>query len=194
MESVCVFCGSRVGNNPLYAELARELGAALAQKKIRMVFGGGAIGLMGIVADAALEHDGEVIGVIPEALMAREIAHLGLKDLRVVESMHVRKALMAELSESFIALPGGLGTFEELCEILTWGQLKFHRKPVGLLNANGYFTPLIAMLDRAVSEGFMSQQNRDLLFVAESVPQLMDWLLRTPAFVPSDPTSLRELT
>jgi len=143
-----------------------------------VVFGGGSIGLMGVVADAALAAGGEVVGVIPHALAARELAHRGVADMRVVPDMHARKALMAELSDGFIALPGGLGTFEELFEIATWGQLGIHRKPVGVLNVAGYYDPLVALLDHAVREGFVSAGNRDLVAVAETPEPLLEKLLR----------------
>jgi len=143
-----------------------------------VVFGGGSIGLMGVVADAALAAGGEVIGVIPHALAARELAHREVADMRVVPDMHARKALMAELSDGFIALPGGLGTFEELFEIATWSQLGIHRKPLGVLNVAGYYDPLVALLDHAVREGFVSIGNRDLVAVAETPEPLLEKLLR----------------
>ena len=143
-----------------------------------VVFGGGSIGLMGVVADAALAAGGEVIGVIPHALAARELAHREVADMRVVPDMHARKALMAELSDGFIALPGGLGTFEELFEIATWGQLGIHHKPLGVLNVAGYYDPLVALLDHAVREGFVSAGNRDLVAVAETPEPLLEKLLR----------------
>ncbi|WP_437229637.1 TIGR00730 family Rossman fold protein [Planctomicrobium sp. SH661] len=173
MQSICVFCGSKPGHDPTYGTAATTLGHALADRGIRLVYGGGNVGIMGIVADAVLERGGEVTGVIPESLMNRELAHAGVADMRIVGSMHIRKALMADLSQGFVALPGGLGTFEELCEILTWSQLGFHHKPVALLNVKGYYDPLLMMLDRSVSEGFLSTANRNKLFVANTVPELM---------------------
>ena len=160
---ICVFCGSAKGRRPEYAETAGALGRLLAARGIGLVYGGGNIGLMGQVADACLQAGGEVTGVIPEALMKKEVGHLDLTHLEVVDSMHTRKARMAELSDGFIALPGGFGTFEELCEMLTWGQLGFHEKPVGLINIANYFGPLIELCDRAVDEGFMRLEHRGLL-------------------------------
>mgnify|MGYP001356943513 CR=1 FL=1 len=176
IQSICVFCGSRHGDDPAFADVARELGRALVARKIRLVFGGGHIGLMGVVADAVLEQGGEVIGVIPEALVQRELAHPGVQDMRIVPTMHARKALMSELSDGFIALPGGLGTFEELFEVLTWGQLGFHNKPIALLNVNGYYDPLLTMLDRGVQCEFLSPRNRNLLFDSESVSKVISFL------------------
>jgi len=159
---------------PVYAAVAKELGEALATVGIRLVYGGGNVGLMGILADAVLSRGGEVTGVIPEALVSRELAHTGVLDMRIVRSMHERKALMAELSQGFIALPGGLGTYEELFEVLTWRQLGFHDKPIVLLNANQFYDPLLEMLDRAVDDGFLSAANRRRLLVAQTVPQLLN--------------------
>jgi len=163
VRRVCVFCGSSFGVRESYRDAAVELGTLLAGRKIGVVYGGGNVGLMGSVADAALAGGGEVIGVIPHALVAREIAHTGLTELRVVASMHERKAMMADLSDAFIALPGGYGTLEEFCEVVTWSQLGIHAKPCGLLNVEGYFDPLIVMLDRAVQEGFIAAKNRRLV-------------------------------
>lgn len=164
MKSICVFCGSNAGNQPIYRSEAEKLGRLLAARGIELVYGGGNIGLMGAVADACLEAGGTVVGVIPQALMGKEVAgrpvdHRTLTRLEVVDSMHTRKARMAELAEGFIALPGGFGTFEEFCEILTWGQLGFHAKPMGLLNVNGFYDPLLAMFERAVADGFLRLQN-----------------------------------
>ena len=156
LQSLCVFCGSSVGARPEYAAAAAELGTLLARRGIRVVFGAGHVGLMGVVADAALAAGGQAIGVIPQLLVDRELAHRGLTELRIVGSMHERKALMVALSDAFIALPGGLGTLEELVEVVTWAQLGLHRKPCGLLNVDGYHDPLIAFLDRAVEEGFVT--------------------------------------
>ncbi|MDX9706315.1 MAG: TIGR00730 family Rossman fold protein [Azospira sp.] len=167
-KRLCVFCGSARGRRPEYAATATAMGELLAERGIGLVYGGGNIGLMGLVADACLRAGGEAIGVIPEALMQKEVGHLELTRLEVVGSMHARKARMAELSDGFVALPGGFGTFEELCEVLTWGQLGFHEKPVGLVNVAGYFAPLIALCDRAVDEGFMRPEHRGLLQDAET--------------------------
>jgi len=194
IRSICVFCGSQTGTHHDYSVQADRLGRELAKAGIRLVYGGGNIGLMGVVADAVLAEGGEVTGVIPQVLMERELAHVGVQDMRIVESMHVRKALMAELSDAFIALPGGLGTLEELCEILTWAQLGFHHKPVGLLNVNSFFQPLIDMLDRAVTDGFMRPQHRDWLFVADDISELMAHLRRIPAEPVSDAAALHKLT
>ncbi|MBX3439226.1 MAG: TIGR00730 family Rossman fold protein [Planctomycetaceae bacterium] len=176
VKSVCVYCGSSIGARDEYTRAARELGRLLAQQGLRTVYGAGNIGLMGELADAVLDAGGEIIGVIPEALVARELAHSGVTDLRIVHSMHERKALMADLSDAFIALPGGFGTFEELCEMLTWVQLGIHSKPCGLLNVAGYFDPLIAMFDRAVDERFLRPQHRALLQVATDPTELLDRL------------------
>ncbi len=183
MKTVCVYCGSSVGSRDEYTQAARELGQLLAERALRTVYGAGNIGLMGVLADAALAAGGEVIGVIPAALVARELAHNGVTDLRIVHSMHERKALMADLSDAFIALPGGFGTFEELCEMLTWLQLGIHQKPCGLLNVAGYYDPLIAMFDRATDERFLRPQHRKLLQVAADPTELLDRLQST---VPPD--------
>ncbi len=175
-KSYCVYCGSSPGARPEYLEAARTLGQEFAARDIRLVYGGGNVGLMGCVADAVLEAGGNVIGVIPKALAEKEVAHLGLSDLRIVSSMHERKFLMADLSDGFIALPGGLGTFEEVFEALTWCQLGVHRKPCGALNVCGYFAPLTSMLDHAVTERFLHPMHRDLLLVASEAPALLDQL------------------
>ena len=178
MKRICVFCGSNAGHNPIYRAEAEKLGRLLAARNIELVYGGGNIGLMGAVADACLGAGGTVIGIIPEALMGKEVAgravdHRTLTRLEVVDSMHTRKARMAELSDGFIALPGGFGTFEELCEILTWGQLGFHVKPIGLLNVKGFYDPLLAMFDRAVSDGFLREQNRAMALTATDIEALL---------------------
>ena len=165
MQSVCVFCGSNPGARHVYAEAARALGRTLAETGIRLVYGGAAVGLMGTLADAALAAGGTVVGVIPGVLVEREIAHAGLTEIRVVNSMHERKSVMAELSDGFVALPGGAGTLEELFEVWTWSQLGLHRKPVGLLNVEGYFDALIAFLDHQTDERFMRREHRDMLLV-----------------------------
>jgi len=173
LKRICVFCGSSVGSRPTYAAATRELGRTLAARGLGIVFGGGKVGLMGVLADAALAVGGEVIGVIPEALVAREIAHTGLTKLHVVHSMHERKTLMADLADAFIALPGGYGTLEEFLEAVTWTQLGIHKKPCGLLNVNGYYDALLALLDRAVADGFIREANRILVLDAPDVPMLL---------------------
>lgn len=178
MTRVCVFCGSSAGTRPIYREAARRLGTILATRCIGLVYGGGGIGLMRDLADAVLERRGEVIGVIPDALMTKEIAHEGVADLRVVDSMHARKALMAELADGFLALPGGYGTLEEFCEIVTWGQLGLHRKPCGLLNVEGYFDRLLAQLDHFVAEGFLTSANRALVLTEQDSDRLLDAMAR----------------
>jgi len=163
LSRVCVFCGSSRGTSAVYREAAEDLARAMVARGIGLVFGGGGVGLMGVLADAVLAAGGHAIGVIPHALVAREIAHTGLPDLRVVGSMHERKAMMAELADGFIALPGGFGTFEEFCEAITWTQLGLHRKRCGLLNAAGFYDPLLALFDRAVVDGFLKAANRALV-------------------------------
>lgn len=176
MKRVCVYCGSSIGNQPIYREMAEAMGALLARRGIGLVYGGGNVGLMGVVADAALAGGGEVIGVIPHALANREIAHAGVTDLRVVDSMHTRKALMAELSDAFIAMPGGVGTFEEFFEAVTWTQLGVHRKPCGLLNVGGFYSPLAAFIDQAVDEGFIKPIHRAMIVVDDDPERLLDSL------------------
>ena len=176
MKRVCVFCGSTPGNNPAYGALAAQMGKALAQRGIGLVYGGGRIGLMGVVADAALEAGGEVIGVIPKALLDREQGHGKLTQLRVVDSMHARKALMGELADGFAALPGGIGTLEEIFEVWTWAQLGIHRKPCGLLDVSGFFAPLVEFLDHVVAAGFVNAATRAMLTVATSPDELLDRL------------------
>jgi uncharacterized protein (TIGR00730 family) len=170
MERICVFCGSNAGIRPAYAQAARDLGTALACRGIALVFGGGSVGLMGAIADAALEAGGEAIGVIPESLVARELAHPRLTELHVVQTMHQRKAKMVELSSAFVSLPGGVGTLDETFEILTWAQLGIHDKPVGILNVEGYFDPLLGLLDAAVREGFLPEDGRARV-IHETEPQ-----------------------
>ena len=176
LKRVCVFCGSSVGAKPAYAEAAREMGRLIVKKGIGLVYGGGNVGLMGVIADAALEAGGEVIGVIPLALADREIAHTGLTDLRVVDSMHTRKAKMAELSDAFIAMPGGVGTFEEFFEAVTWTQLGLHRKPCGLLNVDGFYTPLERFIDQAVTQGFIRPVHRQAIIVDGNANRLLETL------------------
>jgi uncharacterized protein (TIGR00730 family) len=173
MKRICVFCGSSPGARSEYVQAARQLGAILAQRKIGLVFGGGRVGMMGQLAQAALENGAEVIGVIPRELHEKRVAFPGLADLRVVGSMHERKALMAELADAFMALPGGLGTLDEMFEIMTWAQLGMHRKPCGLLNVAGYFTPLLAFLDRVVSEGFLDAAHRSMILTSETPEDLL---------------------
>jgi hypothetical protein len=185
MKRLCIFCGSNAGADPAYARAARELAALLARQGLGLVYGGGNVGLMGIVADAALAHGGEVIGVIPQALVDKELAHQRLSRLHVVHSMHERKALMAELADAFIALPGGYGTLEEFCEIVTWAQLGLHRKPCGLLNVAGYYDPFLAQIGHAVKARFVRAENRELIVVDAQPAALLQRLRRTrPPAVP----------
>ncbi|HEY3272932.1 MAG TPA: TIGR00730 family Rossman fold protein [Methanocella sp.] len=170
MKRICVFCGSSPGARPEYVLAAKELGMLLARKKIGLVYGGARVGMMGALATAAVEAGGEVIGVMPGSLVKKEVAHTGLKDLRIVETMHERKALMSELSDGFVALPGGLGTIEEFFEVLTWAQLSMHKKPCGLLNVNGYFDPLVTFIDHAVAQQFVSPASRSLV-ILENTPE-----------------------
>lgn len=190
---ICIFCGSSSGVRPDYAAAARETGALLARRGLGMVFGGGRVGLMGLTADAALAAGGEVVGVIPRALVARELAHERLTELRVVETMHDRKALMAGLSDAFVALPGGAGTYEELFEVWTWAQLGIHRKPLGVLDVGGYFAPLLAMADHAVAEGFMRPEYRAMLQVARAPGELLEKLAayRPPEHRWAPPTAVK---
>jgi hypothetical protein len=174
LRTVCVFCGSSPGAHPAYVEAARALGGLLAASGRRLVYGGGRVGLMGAVADAALAGGGQVVGVIPQALVAREVAHEGLTELRVVRSMHERKATMAELSDGFVVLPGGLGTLEELFEVWTWGQLGLHAKPYGLLDVAGFYAPLLAFLDHQVDQRFVRAEHRALLHVDADAARLLE--------------------
>jgi uncharacterized protein (TIGR00730 family) len=178
MRRLCVFCGSSAGLRPDYTAAARHLGAALAERGIGLVYGAGDVGLMGLLADAALHAGGEVIGVIPQALVDREVAHEGLTQRHIVATMHERKALMADLADGFAALPGGFGTADEFFEILTWAQLGLHTKPIGLLNTQGYFDPLLMWLDRMVEEGFLRQEHRQILLVENDVDRLLGALLK----------------
>jgi uncharacterized protein (TIGR00730 family) len=191
LKRVCVFCGSSPGLRPEYLEATRALGRALVARGVGLVYGGGKVGLMGAVADAVLAGGGEVIGVIPEALLAREVGHAGLTELHVVRSMHERKARMAELADAFVALPGGFGTWEEYCEVLTWAQLGLHPKPCGLLDVAGYYAPFVALMDRAVAEGFVKPAHRALVLEATEpermltlleefrAPQVTRWITRS---------------
>jgi uncharacterized protein (TIGR00730 family) len=181
LNRVCVFCGSSAGTRPEYAEAARAMGRTLAERGLGLVYGGGKVGLMGIVADAVLEAGGRATGVIPEALMAREVGHAGLTELHVVGTMHQRKALMADLSDGFVALPGGFGTYEEFCEVLTWSQLGIHPKPCGLLNVAGFYDPLLALFDHAVREGFVKPAHRALVMEETGPAALLD---RMAGFAP----------
>jgi len=174
MQRICVFCGSSPGANTKYTALAAQLGHLLARRGTGLVYGGGNVGLMGVLANAVLDGGGDVIGVIPQALFDLEVAHTGLPDLRVVGSMHERKALMADLADGFIALPGGIGTLEEFCEILTWAQLGLHQKPCGLINAEGYFDHLITFLDHAVAERFFRPEHRGMVLVDDDPARLLE--------------------
>ncbi|MBV1776702.1 TIGR00730 family Rossman fold protein [Burkholderiaceae bacterium DAT-1] len=175
-DSVCVFCASSLGQDARFQEAAAATGTALARRGIELVWGGGRAGLMGVVADAALAADGDIFGVIPEFMAERELAHPEATEMVVVESMHARKAVMAERADAFIALPGGFGTFDELFEIITWSQLRLHAKPIGILNVAGYYDHLIAMMDQSVSAGFVQAASRDSIVVAESIDALLDAL------------------
>ena len=179
-QRLCVFCGSRSGADSAYRDAAESLGRLFVARQIGLVYGGGSVGLMGIVADAVLAAGGEVIGVIPEMLATRELLHPSVTDMHTVPSMHARKALMADLSDGFIALPGGYGTFEELFEVATWAQLGIHSKPVGLLNVRGFFDPLVALIKHAVQEGFIKPTQRSLIVVAEKPDDLLARLAAQP--------------
>jgi hypothetical protein len=192
MKRICLFCGSNAGARPVYAEAAREFGRALAARRMTLVYGGGSVGLMKIAAEAALDAGGDVIGVITEQLMVGEVGHAGLTELRVVPTMHELKALMAKYSDAFVALPGGFGTFDELCEMATWDQLGIHAKPLVLVNVDGYFDGFRAQIDRGVEDGFLKAEHRTMLAVVTAVddvfpalanwqgPDISKWLL-TPA-------------
>lgn len=176
LASVCVFCGSNFGRQPAYREAAAAFGSEIARRGLKLVYGGADVGLMGVVADAALAAGGEVVGVIPQALVEKEIAHAGLTRLETVASMHERKARMAELSDAFVALPGGPGTLEEIFEVWTWGQLGFHAKPVGFLNVAGYFDALSAFFDHAVAESFVQAPHRNMLMIHRDASEMLDAL------------------
>ncbi|MCY2941806.1 MAG: TIGR00730 family Rossman fold protein [Planctomycetota bacterium] len=178
IQSVSVFCGSRSGNNPIFASAASHLGTLLAREKIKLIYGAGNIGLMGVIADACLAANGHVIGVIPTKLVEKEVAHKGLSELFIVDSMHERKALMASKSEAFIALPGGFGTCDELFEILTWAQLGIHHNPIGILNTEGFFDPLLAWIDQMIEQGFVKPKFRQLLLVATKPDELLELILQ----------------
>lgn len=174
IKNICIYCGSGHGRLPAYAEAARALARSLVKRNIGLVYGGASVGLMGVVADQVLQLGGRAVGVIPEALVRKEVAHHHLTELHVTQSMHERKTLMAELSDAFIALPGGLGTLEELFEIWTWAQLGIHNKPCGLLNAEGYYDPLIAFLEHATAEQFVGRTHRAMLLVEQEADALLD--------------------
>jgi uncharacterized protein (TIGR00730 family) len=176
MKRICVFCGSSEGRRPEYGAAAEEMAVELVRRNIGLVYGGGNVGLMGILADAVLRAGGEVQGVIPEHLMALEVGHGGLTKLHVVRSMHERKALMADLSDAFVALPGGFGTLEEFCEVVTWTQLGLHAKPCGILNVLRFYSPLLAMLDHAVEELFLKRENRALVLARDQPADLLQAL------------------
>ena len=192
MKRIAVFCGSNKGTRAAYAAAAENLGSQLAKHGIELVYGGGCVGLMGILADASLKNGGHVIGVIPQSLVIRKVVHKKLPDLRVVKSMHERKALIAELSDGFIALPGGYGTCEEFCEVLAWSQLGYHQKPFGLLDVAGFYRPMLQFFDHAVAEGFIRPAHRELILVEEDAEKLLHrletfqppaevkWIRKTP--------------
>lgn len=174
MKTICVFCGSSTGNQPAYAAGAEAMGQAMARRAIALVYGGSGLGMMGAIADAVLAAGEKAIGVIPKALATKEKAHHGLTDLHIVASMHERKAMMAELCDAFIAMPGGMGTLEELCEIITWAQLGIHTKPIGLLNLEGYFDGFKNFLDHMVGEGFVAPYHRELIVIHAEPDELLD--------------------
>jgi uncharacterized protein (TIGR00730 family) len=178
MKYLCVFCGSSKGGPAIYAETARRFGEELAARGWGLVYGGGHVGLMGVLADAVLQAGCSVIGVIPRSMVERELAHERLTELHIVETMHQRKALMADRAAAFAALPGGVGTADEFFEIVTWRQLRLHAKPIGLLNVAGFFDPLLAWLDRTVADGFVRSEHRGLIHVAEESERLLDWITR----------------
>ena len=177
MEKITVFCGSSPGKNPAFQGAAIQLGKVLAEREITLVYGGGSVGLMGILAQSVIDHGGQVIGIIPKSIADMEVAFTSLGDLRIVEDMHTRKAQMAELADGFIALPGGMGTIEELMEILTWAQLGFHHKPCGVLNIDGFYDQLLHFLDRLVEDQFVAPENRSMLLVDHNPEGLLDQFL-----------------
>jgi uncharacterized protein (TIGR00730 family) len=185
IQSVCVFCGSSSGSDPAFAQAARLLGIMIAKSKRTLVYGGGSVGLMGIVADAAMEHGATVIGVIPEGLMGKEVDHRGITELIVTPDMHTRKAKMASISDAFIALPGGFGTLEELFEVLTWRQLDFHLKPCGILNVNGYYDSLIQFIDRMITSGMLKSSHRELIHLDGSIEGLFASMMQPRPDTPS---------
>jgi uncharacterized protein (TIGR00730 family) len=181
MKRICVYCGSSFGGHPMYVEAAKAMGEAIAKRGDELVYGGGKVGLMGTVADAALAAGGSVIGIMPQFLVDKEIAHQNLTELRVVDTMHNRKEMLLRISDALVTLPGGWGTYDELAEAVTWAQLGLHSKPIGILNVNGFFNPLIAQMDHAIAEGFVRAAHRDLLIIDDDIPNL---LARTDAYVP----------
>jgi uncharacterized protein (TIGR00730 family) len=189
MKSLCVYCGSSFGNSPRYADAARVLAKQMVEHDIGLVYGGGKVGLMGVIADEVLKLGGRATGVIPQALFDKEVGHTGLSELHVVQNMHERKAMMAELADGFAALPGGIGTLEELFEILTWAQLGFHQKPVGVLNVDGFYDGLIAFLQMQVSQGFVKDRQAALLLHDNSAAAL---IARMQAYVPQQSTKLQD--
>ena len=178
MQALCVFCGSNAGRRPAYSEAARAMGELLARRGITLVYGGGRVGLMGVIADACLAAGGKVIGVIPRLLQEKELAHQGLTEMHVVGTMHERKAMMADLADGFLALPGGFGTWDEFCEVFTWSQLGIQSKACALLNVEGYYDPMLALADRATEEGFLRPEHRGLLLVDEDGERLLDRMQR----------------
>lgn len=176
MKNILIYCGSSAGYNEIYRQTATEIGQILAKKKLTLIYGGGSVGLMGITADAVLNNGGEVIGIIPSFMEAWEVQHKGLTECIVVESMHARKQLMADKSDAVIALPGGWGTLDELFEILTWRQIGLHAMPIGLLNINGFYNPLLAMLEKMVEEGFVKEANYKMLIVDDNIESLLEKL------------------
>ncbi|MDD3181739.1 MAG: TIGR00730 family Rossman fold protein [Alphaproteobacteria bacterium] len=188
IESVCIYCGSSVHVAPAYKQIAHNVGTALARHNLRMIFGGGSIGLMGITADAALAAGGEVIGIIPEHIRSHEIQHTGLTELVVVDSMHIRKSLMAERSDAFVALPGGFGTIEELFEILTWKQIGLHTKPILIYNASGFWDPMLELIDHVITTNFAPQNNRRIFTVVTTPEEMIDAIktISTESFSPED--------
>ncbi len=189
MKSICVYCGSSFGAKPVYTEAARSLAKEMVDSHIALVYGGGKVGLMGVIADEVLRLGGEAIGVIPQALMDKEVGHNGLTRLHIVQNMHERKAMMAELADGFVAMPGGIGTLEELFEILTWSQLGFHQKPIGVLNVDGFYDGLIAFVQTQVTQGFVKSDQAALLMHETSAPAL---LTRLQTFVPRQSTKLQD--
>lgn len=190
--SICVYCGSRPGENPAYAEAARAVGTWIGQRKGQLVYGGGRTGLMGIVADATKAAGGRVVGVIPQALVDKELANQACDELHIVGNMHERKAMMAERSNAFLALPGGIGTFEELFEVWTWRQLGYHDKPIGLLNVENYYSQMLAFLQSTVTQGFMGAWQMDLIRAGEQIPELMEFLVEAAGTSPES-KNLREV-
>ncbi len=176
IDSLCVFCGSSMGADAVYSDAASELGAEIARRGMRLIYGAGNIGLMGVIADAVLDAGGEVVGVIPQALLEKEVAHQSLTELIVVETMHQRKAKMADLADAFVAMPGGFGTFEEFCEVLTWNQLGVHNKPCGLLNTAGYYDLLLGLFQRAEDDRFLRAEHHQMVLTADSVSDLFERL------------------